>query len=255
MPYLERKDSRIFYETWGDSGEWITLVNGFSRTLDDFRPFARFLAGRGFRVASLDNRGAGRTICESFLMADSVRDVAALWDHLSIKSSGLLGISYGGALSMAITIANPTRVSRLMLVSSSADSKSIHPAESTDPESMKRYFSKKFLVGHEILVGALIKEMTKAFSDPQKMQSTRAQRKAMEGYNYDSELAQINIPVMILQGEEDLIVEPVCAMNLAEKIPGAQLELVPGVGHLFLVEAPKKLYEMAADFFSRGPIQ
>src|SRR5690606_38522224 len=97
MPFLDASDIRIYYETAGATGPWVTLVNGYSRPGDDFRVMARHLSRHGMRVLYLDNRGAGQTQASlDFHFSDFVDDVVRLWDALEIRQSHLLGISLGG---------------------------------------------------------------------------------------------------------------------------------------------------------------
>jgi pimeloyl-ACP methyl ester carboxylesterase len=52
------------------------------------------------------------------------------------------------------------------------------------------------------------------------------------------DLAKISVPTMVLVGEEDVITPPAVARSLAEAIPGARLELIPGAGHMAPYENP-----------------
>jgi pimeloyl-ACP methyl ester carboxylesterase len=52
------------------------------------------------------------------------------------------------------------------------------------------------------------------------------------------DLARINVPTLVLVGEEDVITPPAVAKSLAEAIPGATLEVVPSAGHMAPYENP-----------------
>ncbi len=93
MPYLERDNAKIYYEVWGDSGPWVTLVNGHTRTMRDFRAMGYYLNERGWRALAIDNRGSGRTESPLDFTIDMMADdIEALWNELDIDESHLLGI-------------------------------------------------------------------------------------------------------------------------------------------------------------------
>jgi pimeloyl-ACP methyl ester carboxylesterase len=57
-------------------------------------------------------------------------------------------------------------------------------------------------------------------------------------------------PTLVLHGTADRVVDPRNAPLLAERIPGAKLELLPGLGHLFFWEDPARTTELVAGFLS-----
>ena len=54
-----------------------------------------------------------------------------------------------------------------------------------------------------------------------------------------SMLPDITIPTLVLVGEEDGLTPPTVAREMAARIPGAQIEILPGAGHLSPLEAPE----------------
>ncbi len=245
MPFFASDNAELYYEIWGDGqGPWITLLNGLSRTSSDFKAMARFLNERNWRVLLLDNRGAGKTESPlGFTIDDSARDVVRLWDHLKIRSSALLGISYGGLLAMHVAVDAASRISRLILVSTSARSADIHRTQ-----DISLYFSESFRDQHQIMIKAFVKEMEQAFVDPTRAGKAAAQRKAMEGVDITPQLGKIKVPTLVLHGSEDGIIPLSVGEKIAAAIPTAQMEAFEGVGHLLLAETPKRLYDRVWEF-------
>ena len=65
----------------------------------------------GFKVITLDNRAVGRSsVTSPFTLDDMCADVVAIWEHLEITSSALLGISMGGAVAQLLALDFPARV-------------------------------------------------------------------------------------------------------------------------------------------------
>jgi pimeloyl-ACP methyl ester carboxylesterase len=61
-------------------------------------------------------------------------------------------------------------------------------------------------------------------------------------------LTSVNLPVLVLWGESDRIVDPEYGRAYAEAIPGARFELLPGTGHVPQVETPELLVSKIAGF-------
>jgi len=65
------------------------------------------------------------------------------------------------------------------------------------------------------------------------------------------DLAKIEIPVLIIQGQEDRIVKPCLAENLAEKLPKAELHLFENAGHALPFTHTTECRELIRDFFDK----
>ena len=260
MSELDRPNATINYETWreGESGSWITLVNGHTRSLKDYRLMAKQFAADGFRVLALDNRGAGATVTTTdFTYLDLAGDVVALWDHLQIPQSHLLGISMGGEISQVVASENPERVNRLVLVSTTADDRWVIRANSTPwgndlagiEQTLSPYFSATFLAANQ----PLVKAMAKNILDQVKsgfITKADSQRRAFRDFNWVARLSEIGAVTLVVHGDQDRIIAPDAAEELAQLIPNARLKLIPGAGHLLLAETYKQLYSLAKDFFT-----
>jgi 3-oxoadipate enol-lactonase len=260
MSFLDRSGGvRLFYEIWGEeSGNWVTLVNGYSRSSTDFRALARFLSEQGYRVLTFDNRGAGKTECPlNFSLSDMVSDVGALWDEVGAEQSHILGISYGGVVSLRVARSYPERVSSLGLISTSPTSRFIHAGSQLYEQSpaeveaeMSKYFSTGFAARNELLFRALLKETAKAFRDAPSRERARAQRQALGAFDFTADLSSIQAPVLIVHGDADRVIDVAAVAVFSEGMPQAKTEIFQGAGHLLLAEAPKRLYEVIADFYT-----
>jgi pimeloyl-ACP methyl ester carboxylesterase len=85
--------------------------------------------------------------------------------------------------------------------------------------------------------------------DPVARARTAQQRGALKKFDFTPLLHSIQAPTLILHGEQDAVATPEAADIMARAIKRNELELVPGVGHLFLAEAPKFFYERVSKFF------
>jgi len=262
MPFLDRPGAKIYFELTGPAGAsddvpMITLINGHMRTSSDFKMMTRHLVENGFRVLTLDNRGAGRSVVESdFDLDDMAADVIATWDHLGIGQSHLLGISMGGMIAQWIAGHHGSRLRSLVLVSTCPNRDWIQDhgsyVWSDDEQQVEQkisgYFSSGFLSANRLLVVAMAKQMAKAAREGAFLEDSRRQMAAMKGFDATPILAGINAKTLVIHGSEDAIVPPAAAQLLADGIRGAIVRIFPGAGHLLLAERPKELYEVIAKF-------
>jgi pimeloyl-ACP methyl ester carboxylesterase len=120
MPTVKVNDIDVYYEIHGD-GEPLVLIGGLANDITDYAghsDIVRLLSER-CKVIAFDNRGVGRTgkpdIPYSIPMM--VEDTVGLLDALGIERAHIVGISMGGRIALALALAHPDRVGKLVLVS------------------------------------------------------------------------------------------------------------------------------------------
>ena len=64
-------------------------------------------------------------------------------------------------------------------------------------------------------------------------------------------LASISCPTLVVCGEEDVLTPPEIHREMAENIPNARLELIPGCGHLTPLEAPERLNDLMLEWLEK----
>lgn len=227
---------RIHFEEMGD-GETVLLHHGFgsdSRT-NWVRPgVATAIADAGWRVVLIDARGHGRSQKPHDPAAYGgramVRDLAALLDHLRIENVSLVGYSMGSFVAIRVA-ASDSRVRALVIGGAGTGQASIAQDRS------------------ELIAEALETSDRSAISDPTALayrdfaDATGADRMALAAIQRGRTglpglgvLGSIRVPTLVVNGERDTLVGRLG--SLAEAIPGARLELVPG-NHLSAVVAPQ----------------
>lgn len=81
----------------------------------------------------------------------------------------------------------------------------------------------------------------------------RAQTSAvLERRAYSEVLRLLRVPALFLAGELDAITPPEVATRMAGEVPGAELHVIRGAGHLTPLEAPGPVAEILAPFFRRA---
>ena len=246
--------SKIFHLTLGDSGPWVTLINGHARTHRDFRNLSQQLISQGFRVLLLDNRGSGDSTAEEpFEMADMVQDVVDIWSQLAVKSSYVLGISMGGMI--ALSLATSSKIPKALILVSTAASLDFYRANisewATDQQGvisqLKPYFDPSFFESNKLLVAAMAKQLVQSHQADHRQNTL--QRAAINRFQLEDELiAGIKIPTLVIHGEGDQIISSQAADHIQEKIKGSVLHKYQQTGHLILAERPTRFYDDVIKF-------
>ncbi len=244
MAYLQVNDANIYYEVFGDIGaeNTLCLLNGFTRPLSDFYSFSKHLSKHDVPHLLIDHRGCGKTIeYVKTSLSIMANDVIAVFDHIGLQSSHLLGISMGGIVSQEIRNRFSERVEKLFLVSTATQSDHIHKIHFTNNleeniEIAKNYFSKKYLQGNLMLIKAIAKQVT------EKVQEKHALEQSKAIQNFGFEVNPIS-DLYFIHGKEDKIMPIHYLESILKLSPGINHKVFEECGHLLLVERPKEFYE------------
>jgi pimeloyl-ACP methyl ester carboxylesterase len=254
MSELVRPDGcRLYFETHGDQGAApIVLLEGMGGDIPGWRHNIPTLAEHLF-VLAYDFRGNGRSDApdEPTTMATFVEDTTALLDHLDLDSAHLYGQSFGGMVAQEIALSRPERVRSLILAATHCGGDNAIRSEAKTPKD-KPYlalYSPSFAREHpdhveeDVLVGS---------QNPQKPHAGRRQWEAIRDFDSCDRLAGIRVPTLILHGTQDQMVPVENARMLADRIPGAELVLLEGAGHVYHSEQPARADRAVLEFIGRN---
>ncbi len=73
----------------------------------------------------------------------------------------------------------------------------------------------------------------------------------MQSFNAYDRLAQIKCPVLIVHGEEDVLILPENARIIKSQIPQAELYMIPGAGHAFQAADPVGIHQRIVQFLKK----
>ncbi len=260
MPFFYTEQNAIYYESIGERGPWLALLNGYTRSSRDFRLLAKRLASKQLRVLLVDNRGSGQSsAAPGFTMEDLAADLAQIAASLAIEQLTVVGVSFGGVIAQCVARNYPQLVERLLLVST-ADKKNYFQLSRTWPEDLvaaeqelSPLVSAGFRQANPLLFQALCKNIWQGSRAPGFRQQAEAQRAALLDYlESPLQAKSITCPSLIIHGEQDAMVPCQAAYDLQQAIPQARLQLIPEAGHLLLVEKPAELTAAIGEFI-RGP--
>lgn len=263
MTFIQRDNARIFYELAVApkprqcGSPWVTLINGHTRTSNDFRQMSKFLQDAGFNVVTLDNRGCGKTVFDG--PGDGramVEDVVAIWDENAIAHSAVLGISMGGMIAQHLMAQYQQRVWAGILVSTTCNRRNIISSRTPWVADLAKiraklelFFAPQFVENNPMLVDAMAKNILKAMEGGRFQAGAQQQTQAMNSFS-DALLRLIKIPVLVIHGAEDRVVLPEAAPELASQLLKAEVKIYENAGHLLLAETPRRLYGDVVEFLN-----
>ena len=243
------------------SGIPIVLVHAFplSQGMWDAQVVA---LGKTARVITFDVRGfGGERAPEPYTLEFVVDDLIGLLDRLKIHKAVICGLSMGGFVALRAAERNPERVRALVL----ADTKS---GPDSDSSKLGRYEALKTIRdrGLPIFLEPFLKRSLASETLADKPQVVEAARRLMEANSpagvsaallaltsrtdTTPSLGKIGVPTLIIHGEEDAVFPVAEARALQARIPGAQIFLIPGAGHLSNLEAPQAFNERMVRFLA-----
>jgi pimeloyl-ACP methyl ester carboxylesterase len=278
---------QLCYEEFGDpAAPPMLLIMGLGGPMiwwDD--EFCEALVTRGYRVIRFDNRDAGRsqsmpgTVPDvrrlgrllfrpdpelPYRLDDMADDAAGLLDGLGIATAHVVGVSMGGMIAQLLTIRHPDRVRSLTSMMSTTGSRRVGWVA---PRVLIRMFE-PWPPGEEAYVERSVEGIgrigtAKYFQTAAVRQRARAIRTYRRGLNpagtmrqlaaiiaapdRSAELAGIRVPTTVIHGTADPLVHVSGGKATARAIPGAELVLVPGMGH----DMPIELWPVLLDAIER----
>jgi pimeloyl-ACP methyl ester carboxylesterase len=236
------------------SGPPVLVLHGGDGPVDHL-PFAESICS-SFELLLPTHPGFdGTPIPEHF---DGLQDLTFLYldliDSLDLQHAILVGFSMGGWLAAEIAVMNTGRFSKLVLV----DSVGIKPGGTFD-----RDIADVFALSAEELQKATWRDQSLApqvadMTD-EELQTVASNRIAHGLYTWEPymhnpklryRLHRIDIPTLLVWGENDGIVTPDYGASLRDLIPGAQLSVIPDAGHHPHIEQPVEFAARFLEFVS-----
>jgi pimeloyl-ACP methyl ester carboxylesterase len=244
--------------------------------------FCRQLAAQGLFVVRFDNRDAGRStrfdhagtpdvmaamtrawlgipVQAPYLLQDMALDVVGLLDALDIRRAHLVGASMGGTIAQTVALRHPERMLSLTSIMSTTGDRDLpHPKPwalsalmKPTPAALDDY------VEHYVRTWRMLRG--DRFPEEDERDRARAVRNYARGLNpaggarqlaailasgsRRQALRRVSSPTLVIHGDADPLVPLAAGRDTAASIPGAELLVLPGMGHAL----PKQLWPRIVD--------
>jgi pimeloyl-ACP methyl ester carboxylesterase len=245
----------------------VVLLHGFACSLGWWDDMVPALA-RDHRVIRFDllGHGGSEKPKQGYGMESQARLVAGALDRLRVRRAAVVGHSMGGSVGTALAELRPAMVESLVILDSpSASGDAQLPLTARlgfvpvlgqainrlVPDSMVRNgLGSAFAEGFDVPDRFVddFRDMTYTSYDD----SHRGSDDYSEERGLAERLADESVPLLVVFGAEDDLVEPESAQGY-RKVPGARIVVLDGVGHSPHVERPRATARLVNDFLDRRP--
>ena len=240
-----REAVELYYETRGE-GTAITLLNHFIMTSPLWRVFTEDLE-QHYRILSYDlcNHGASSHVAEEPTWEEHAADVIGLLNALDIESTYLIGSSASTVLARDVALRYPDRVKGLVLAGPVFGPRGMRRQRQLQRAWLRTLENHGIAALYEHLYPEMFSaEMNEALGTPGFLGlresfaalTTPADlinglNRAAHDDNSPEQLARINAPTLIIVGDDDVLLSPTGARELAEMFPNGSHEIMPKAGH------------------------
>ena len=263
------------------AGPLVLLLHGFPESRHSWRAALPALAAAGYRAVAPDQRGYSpgarpdpaelSHYAFDKLVADAIEIVAAA--GYEGKRFHLVGHDWGGQVSWGVASAHPQRLASLTILSrphpksfrralenpnGEQKNRSRHHRAFLDPETGKMLLAdnarrlRDGLFGQGVPAAAL-EEHLSVLGNPAALEAALAWYRSNKGLAAD--IGTIAVPTLYIWGDADATVGPDAAYGTGEFVSAAYaMEVLPGVGHFVMDQAPGKATELLLTHLKRHPV-
>ena len=254
----------------------IVIVQGLGMPLTATPPeFVSQLMERGYCLLLLDNRDIGRSdkiqqkppniifqvikyklglrVKYFYKLDDMMNDINNLLVKLNIETAHIIGVSMGGMIAQLMAIHHPVKIKSLTSIMSSSgnpklpgpswkiakfilkgsENKNINGSESFYQQLWRLIGSPKYPMLDDEIDSFVKRIVDRGMTSGGSVRQILA---IMKSYNRAPQLNKLNVPTLVIHGEEDKLVPIECGVDTADAIKMSELWRIPGMGHDFPFE-------------------
>jgi len=210
---------------------------------------------KAYRLLIPDLRGHGESspAREPFTLEKLAADIRAMLDAEHVEQASICGYSQGGSIALECLLAYPERFNGAILVSSFSEVNDLYlHARFFLAEALSSMQGAKWLAhstAHSHLEDP--HEQKRWIVHAEKTDGFSLHQMYLAGHHYSctDKLHTITSPVMLVYGEDDRAMHSYAHL-LHQKLPHAQLHLIPGVKHQVITKTPAAFHKLCDSFLS-----
>ena len=240
--YFQMDDhARIYYELYGSGKPVVLLHGGLFGDISEYEHLIPVLS-KHFRVIAIETRGHGKSEVGNIPYTYSLmaQDAYHIVRHVSKDSAIVIGFSDGAVIAMALTIAHPELVKKLVFAGGNLKPDT-GDLETLTGESIEKQYPD------------FVKERKALMPDPSKWGSFIALLKnawLQPEYVDRSKLKDVRCPVLVAGGDHDQFNKLENFTGLYRSLPHAVLAIIPGSDHLVFQNRPDLMEALVIHFIN-----
>jgi pimeloyl-ACP methyl ester carboxylesterase len=275
--WTEVNDIDVHYQEAGAGEPALVLLHPFASSTSSWQKVMDPLAAAGHKVLAFDRPAYGLTErpinwegANPYTARFATDLVPGLMDALNLNQAVLIGNSAGGTVAVATALKYPDRVKALVLVDAA-----IYNGAPASPLIRWLYKTPQMNRLGPLLARQIVNRgqnlINMAYHDPTKITQAEIESYtrplqiknwdralweatiASEDLGLSQQLTRLNLPVLVITGNDDRIVPTQDSIRLAGEIPNAELVVIPNCGHLPQEECPAEFLQAVNNFLARLP--
>ncbi len=263
MPTLQLSNELTihFYDLQSAGSPTVVLLHGLGVNSQSWGMQTPALERAGFRVLIPDMRSFGKSSYPGgrVSLRDLAGDMTQVLAATGVCAAAVVGISMGGCVALQMAIDEPQLVTKLVLINTFSR---LRPR---NVGALFYYATRLFLahaigvktqaraVAHHLFPGAGDEALRALFIDQISQADPagyRATMRALARFDVTQRLPGIQIPTLVITGEQDTTVPIEIQNELASRIPNAQHKTIPGAGHAVTIEKPNEINHILIEFIN-----
>jgi 3-oxoadipate enol-lactonase len=258
---------RLHYQVFGrGGGDPVLLIQGLGADMTGWT-FQRVALAPRYRTIAVDNRGAGRSDKPfgRYTLDRMADDAVAVLDAIGVERAHVIGASMGGGIAQLLALRHTGRVASLVLMCTACG----------NPPWRRELLAEWAAMANELGVGQMSRRAAHWVVAPRSIRRylpalgwlgplylglpahafTAQVRAILDAPDAADQLSRIDVPTMVMVGNQDILTPRGDSEELAERIPGAELVVISGAAHGLMVEHASTVNRILLSFLARVRIR
>ncbi len=248
---LKVNDIQLYYEVHGE-GDPIIFSHGWMCDCSVWNSQIEFFSKK-YKVITYDQRGHGRSDKPegNYSIQTLSNDMHSLIQKLNLEKVTLVGHSMGGMAALVFALDHPDKISKLVLVGTSAKmtfSGRIQLWIMMHIFSYESFTRGMIDIWHYEPSEQVKKEALERAMKTPKFAAYECSSEFMTNYNITGRVSKIKVPTLIIVGDKDNATPVEMSKYLNKEIEGSKLKIIPDSKHMVMIDKFKEFNETLEEF-------
>jgi 3-oxoadipate enol-lactonase len=240
----------------------LLFVHAFPLNSDMWQPQIKYF-DKDYRIISYDVRGLGKSISEDnlFFMENFADDLIDIIRNLNLEYVNAVGLSMGGYIIQRTLVKSPGLFRTITLADTKGEkdtdeallarSEVVNAIRRGDRNSFVTGFIKKLISDINYNKPGLVNTLEKIISENSDKGICGAVNVLATRTTTLRQLQSLNLPSLILVGEEDILTPLNCSEQLAKVLSNSEMHIIKNSGHLSNIENPEEFNNLLEIFLKK----